>query len=39
MSEREIEKGLDYGDNFNFVIGLRDLLVSISELKKDLTKD
>ena len=39
MSEQEIEKGLDYGDNFNFVIGLRDLLVSINELKKDLTKD
>ena len=39
MSEQEMEKGLDYGDNFNFVIGLRDFLVSLNELKKELTKE
>jgi hypothetical protein len=39
MSEEQFEENLNYGDNVNFVGRIRDLLVSIVDLKKELTKE
>jgi hypothetical protein len=40
MSEQEMEQELNYGDSFNFVGRICDILGSLCEgLKKELTKD
>jgi hypothetical protein len=39
MSEEQFEENLNYGDNVNFVGRIRDIFVSIAELKKELTKE
>jgi len=39
MSEQEMEKGLNYGDSFNFVGRIYDIFGTLCEELKELTKD
>jgi len=39
MSEQEMEQGLNYGDSLNFVGRIRDMLGTLCEGIKELTKD
>jgi hypothetical protein len=39
MSDKQFEENLNYGDSVNLFGRIRDIFVSVAELKKELTKE